>query len=356
MKKQQCCSPILVITKSKGRSKSIGTGIKAAEGLVKHAMRLTAKENPVHDIDPQKTHLNRIIWSGQKTWEGYHSREDRQKRYDEFLYKYKTMLHLVKQQLDSQNDKYIKQHAYTKTRSFAQYMCKKQPVGEWIMSVSRDWFVQNKIIKVNNKHGFEVLDKTKLNIWANTIYEWAYQRIAKSYGKNNFIGAMLHLDENNPHIHFHYLRFQFKYDKRTKGLRYDFSNPEAWRKREFLHELQEDYLKVYNKKLLYRYDLHVPVAFKRKTKEYYNLLDFKIACLEKNVKRLTLTKDRLEKRMIRKNMSKLRKLNLEIWMRRDYDFIMANKQRFLNIGYTKKDFRYAEYRLRYLRKKKKFYL
>ncbi len=84
---------------------------------------------------------------------------------------------------------------------------------------------------------FDNMEKEDIKEWANTCMEFVYQDLG--YKKNQILHAVVHLDEDTPHLHCVVVPLVKKLDKRTNTERYTISKKQYIRDKIHLSELQD---------------------------------------------------------------------------------------------------------------------
>lgn len=121
---------------------------------------------------------------------------------------------------------------------------------------------------------FENMNKEDIIDWANTCMEFVYNDLG--YTKSQVLHAIIHLDEETPHLHCVVVPLVKKYDKRTNTERYTISKKQYIKNKYHLSELQDKYHKRLTEK---GYDLergikgsnrkHLKTKELKKTTRYY---------------------------------------------------------------------------------------
>ncbi len=126
---------------------------------------------------------------------------------------------------------------------------------------------------------FDNMEKEDIKEWANTCMEFVYQDLG--YKKNQILHAVVHLDEDTPHLHCVVVPLVKKLDKRTNTERYTISKKQYIRDKIHLSELQD---KCHQRLTEKGYDLEIGIKgsntqhqkikeFKKTTRYYENKVD-----------------------------------------------------------------------------------
>lgn len=126
---------------------------------------------------------------------------------------------------------------------------------------------------------FDNMEKEDIKEWANTCMEFVYQDLG--YKKNQILHAVVHLDEDTPHLHCVVVPLVKKLDKRTNTERYTISKKQYIRDKIHLSELQD---KCHQRLTEKGYDLEGGIKgsntqhqkikeFKKTTRYYENKVD-----------------------------------------------------------------------------------
>ena len=121
---------------------------------------------------------------------------------------------------------------------------------------------------------FDNMSNADIKNWANTCMEFVYEDLG--YKKEQILHAIVHLDEETPHLHCVVIPLIKKFDKRTNTERYTISKKQYIKDKNHLSELQDKYhTRLVNK----GYDLergikgsdtkHQKVKEFKKTTRYY---------------------------------------------------------------------------------------
>lgn len=121
---------------------------------------------------------------------------------------------------------------------------------------------------------FDNMSNEDIKNWANTCMEFVYEDLG--YKKEQILHAIVHLDEETPHLHCVVVPLIKKFDKRTNTERYTISKKQYIKDKNHLSELQDKYhTRLVNK----GYDLergikgsdtkHQKVKEFKKTTRYY---------------------------------------------------------------------------------------
>ena len=121
---------------------------------------------------------------------------------------------------------------------------------------------------------FDNMSNADIKNWANTCMEFVYEDLG--YKKEQILHAIVHLDEETPHLHCIVIPLIKKFDKRTNTERYTISKKQYIKDKNHLSELQDKYhTRLVNK----GYDLergikgsdtkHQKVKEFKKTTRYY---------------------------------------------------------------------------------------
>lgn len=121
---------------------------------------------------------------------------------------------------------------------------------------------------------FDNMSNADIKNWANTCMEFVYEDLG--YKKEQILHAIVHLDEETPHLHCVVVPLIKKFDKRTNTERYTISKKQYIKDKNHLSELQDKYhTRLVNK----GYDLergikgsdtkHQKVKEFKKTTRYY---------------------------------------------------------------------------------------
>lgn len=121
---------------------------------------------------------------------------------------------------------------------------------------------------------FDNMSNANIKNWANTCMEFVYEDLG--YKKEQILHAIVHLDEETPHLHCVVIPLIKKFDKRTNTERYTISKKQYIKDKNHLSELQDKYhTRLVNK----GYDLergikgrdtkHQKVKEFKKTTRYY---------------------------------------------------------------------------------------
>lgn len=121
---------------------------------------------------------------------------------------------------------------------------------------------------------FDNMSNADIKNWANTCMEFVYEDLG--YKKEQILHAIVHLDEETPHLHCVVVPLVKKFDKRTNTERYTISKKQYIKDKNHLSELQDKYhTRLVNK----GYDLergikgsdtkHQKVKEFKKTTRYY---------------------------------------------------------------------------------------
>ena len=121
---------------------------------------------------------------------------------------------------------------------------------------------------------FDNMSNEDIKNWANTCMEFVYEDLG--YKKEQILHAIVHLDEETPHLHCVVIPLIKKFDKRTNTERYTISKKQYIKDKNHLSELQDKYhTRLVNK----GYDLergikgsdtkHQKVKEFKKTTRYY---------------------------------------------------------------------------------------
>ncbi len=126
---------------------------------------------------------------------------------------------------------------------------------------------------------FDSMSKEDIKEWADTCMEFVYQDLG--YKKNQILHAVVHLDEDTPHLHCVVVPLVKKLDKRTNTERYTISKKQYIRDKIHLSELQD---KCHQRLTEKGYDLERGIKgsntkhqktkeFKKTTRYYENKVD-----------------------------------------------------------------------------------
>lgn len=86
---------------------------------------------------------------------------------------------------------------------------------------------------------FDNMENDEIKDWGNTCMEFVYKDL--SYSKDQILHAIIHLDEETPHLHCVVVPLIKKYDNRTKKERYTITKKYYIRDKIHLSELQDKY-------------------------------------------------------------------------------------------------------------------
>ena len=86
---------------------------------------------------------------------------------------------------------------------------------------------------------FDNMSNADIKNWANTCMEFVYEDLG--YKKEQILHAIVHLDEETPHLHCVVIPLIKKFDKRTNTERYTISKKQYIKDKNHLSELQDKY-------------------------------------------------------------------------------------------------------------------
>lgn len=86
---------------------------------------------------------------------------------------------------------------------------------------------------------FDNMSNEDIKNWANTCMEFVYEDLG--YKKEQILHAIVHLDEETPHLHCVVIPLIKKFDKRTNTERYTISKKQYIKDKNHLSELQDKY-------------------------------------------------------------------------------------------------------------------
>ena len=289
--------PIFLIGNAYGKNATIPTGINGSRRLIKHSLRIAQQnqdfvksQNQISNIDRKRTKNNWFFSSKTNQWKTFRDKNHRQNVMAWFNKKLAQTLEPFKEQFEQKKRQRMTQkNDSTRYTTFNEYMAKKQPMAEWILSGSKEWFQHNNVIKIDptKPTTFTVLNQQKLLQWANTVQTWAIGQVASFYGKDAFVMSNLHLDEGNIHIHFNFMRAVHKWNQKENKMSWAFTN-NGFLDRQKIKVLHQTY-RDYQNKVLFQ-DLHWEKTYTLAKPEsgikYLRLLEYKTAQAEKNLERI----------------------------------------------------------------------
>ncbi len=274
---------IFLIGNAYGSNAVIPKGINGSLRLMKHNYRTLKDKSKDYVsqefksyIDPKRTKFNMYFNEKNQKWILLDTTQKRQSAYNYGKRKLDYVLEPFKDQFEVLKQKRLKKYEKTRYGNFQDYLSKKQPMGEWVLSGSRDWFNRNQVIEIINERKFIVKNEKKLLQWANTVQEWAIGQIETFYGENSFLSSTLHLDESNIHIHFNFFRSKLIWDKRIGKRMHSFTN-QGFLNPQKIRFMQQDYREFQNKRLFNElgWDKDFQLQKLDKNKKYLKLSDWK---------------------------------------------------------------------------------
>ena len=200
--------PIFVIGNS---THGLSRGMGFVKALSLHNLRIKTK-NVISDIDPNRSHWN-LIWSPlEQNWQ-QSSANKANLQYQYLLNHIQTTLVPFREQVKNHNHYLKTHHRSAQIQTWRQHCARKQIAGEWILSASQQWFIQNQCIKAIKNKGFIIINHDRILIWATAVMQWAQEQFSCLYSSKYFLQSVLHLDESNIHIHFQYLNCAYRFSK-----------------------------------------------------------------------------------------------------------------------------------------------
>ncbi len=294
IKPKMAFKPIFLIGKSRGRNATLPLGENCGSRLLKHSLRLNKKgsnrdfvnSKTKSFIDPDRSKLNMFYSKTKNEFREFHDTTHRNFVFEQYKKQEKKVYNIFKKYHQEFNDRCKKLSQYDRIKDFKTWMANKQPVAEWVLSGSKDWFIRNKVIEQTGEFSFKVINYEKLKQWANCVNEWAKGQVNSFYEKENYIGSFLHLDESNIHIHFNFFRHKYKWDRKEHRMKYGFTN-EGFLSREKLKEMQTSYREFQNKRLFKElgWDKDYALEKQSKGKVYDRLEDWKVKIQEEKLRK-----------------------------------------------------------------------
>ena len=274
---------IFRIGTTRGKKATIPLGINGGIKLTIHSLRLPedsrTKDAYGSNIDPKRSHLNMYFNKYSKKWKIFNTKQERGEKLDFVKHQQEKIIEpFYKQYLENKDKRLAKKEKTRESlQSFERWMKNKQPIGEWILSGSRDWFERNEVIKILDKQTFIVKNKAKLLQWANTVNDWAKEQVNSFYGEKSYLNSFLHLDESNIHIHFNYFRAKKIWNIKENRMAWSFTN-NGFLTSESIKDMQKSYRSYQNKILFqeYGWDKNLKLEKTQSGKSYSRLDAYKL--------------------------------------------------------------------------------
>lgn len=265
------------------------SGTKGGILNIQHSLRLLKNEaNYQPDIDLSRSHLNQFKFNNRQTWTGFSKTPQlltTKETFSEIHENLEETLILFKKQHKLQNTLHEKHGNYKRIKSFTSYMSKKQPIGEWVMGGSREWFARNNVIEIIDDKTYQIKNEKRLHEWRDTVTAWAVKQITSHYGSANNILSVLHLDETNVHIHFFYSRAIKKFNEKKGEKVWTFSH-KGFLEPIHLKALHQSYFQYQNQELFHNLSwakskmLSAPENTAITKRKYLPLMEYKLHTLE----------------------------------------------------------------------------
>ena len=342
--------PIFLIGKAYGANATIPKGVAGSKRLIRHSLRMAKISKDlvkaqVSNIDPSRTKYNLFFTSKTGEWRTFRDNEHRNQVLKAFDKKLQKVLEPFKQDFEKKKQYRIKEYRdQGRFTTFNEWMANKQPMSEWILSGSREWFERNQVIQVdpNDPKSFHVINHKKLSEWADTVQTWARGQVESFYGQDAFVMSNLHLDEGNVHIHFNFFRNVYKWNDKEKRMAWSFTNKD-FLSREKMRTMQQSY-RTFQNKVLFQ-DLHWDKTFSLERTQggvkYLRLLEYKTAQAQKNLERvnheLEIQQWKSEKAHYRNNLELVKeaeKLLYRGMIANDPALVLAGHDILINLGMT----------------------
>ncbi len=310
--------PIFLIGKSRGRNATLPLGADSGRRLLKHSLRLNKKgtnKDFVNGktksfIDSDRSKLNMFYSKTKNEFREFANKRHKEGFFEQYKKQEKKVYNIFKKYHQEFNDRRFKNYEHDKIKDFKTWMSNKQPVAEWVLSGSKDWFIRNKVIEQTGEFSFKVINYEKLKQWANCVNEWAKGQANSFYEKENYIGSFLHLDESNIHIHFNFFRHKYKWDRKEHRMKYGFTN-EGFLSREKMKEMQASYREFQNKRLFkdLGWDKDYALEKQSKGKVYDRLEDWKAKIEEEKLRKEYLS---IRRENNNKDITKQKNISIEL--------------------------------------------
>lgn len=193
-------------------------------GLLKHNLRVSYRRSWSY-IDANRSHLNLVRTDKNPAWQFVDDERKRQNIFTVLNARYQTILTHFKNELTVRNQIFLNRKCYKAVKNWQQYASNKNITGEWIISASRSWFVDNAMIKIDDQYTFTVINLERILTWATHAHNWAQEKITTLFHKDAFLASFLHLDESNVHLHCQHVQFLYKFDARQQKMAHAFTRP-----------------------------------------------------------------------------------------------------------------------------------